>query len=74
VGPDGSNDRAFTGLGFQPDVVIIKGDSGAEASIRTSTMTGDVSTSLGSGATLLDNRMPGSVCRYPRWYRPAWAV
>lgn len=34
--------RTIAGLGFEPDVVIIKGDTDAEAVIRTSTMSGDV--------------------------------
>ena len=32
---------SVTGVGFQPDVVIIKGDTTERAVARTSTMTGD---------------------------------
>ncbi|MBI1886016.1 MAG: hypothetical protein HYS09_06865 [Chloroflexi bacterium] len=38
---DGTDNRAITGAGFQPDVVIIKGNTAQVAVIRTSTMTGD---------------------------------
>jgi hypothetical protein len=38
---DGSLGRPISGLGFRPDVVIIKGNNAARAVIRTSTMTGD---------------------------------
>jgi hypothetical protein len=44
------NNRAITGLGFQPDVVIVKGNSAVEAVARTSTMTGDATKPL-IGAT-----------------------
>jgi hypothetical protein len=37
-----TDDRAITGVGFQPDMVIVKSDDNAGvAEIRTSTMTGD---------------------------------
>ena len=52
---NGNDNRAFTGLGFQPVVVIIKGDSGAEAYIRTSTMSG--AKSLGSGSPIVSNHI-----------------
>lgn len=38
---DGSDDRSITGVGFQPDVVIIKADDNKLAVIRTSSMAGD---------------------------------
>lgn len=38
---DGTDNRAITGAGFQPDVVIIKGNTGQVAVSRTSTMAGD---------------------------------
>jgi hypothetical protein len=44
---DGAGGRTITGLGFRPDVVIVKGydfDAGltlTSAVLRTSTMTGD---------------------------------
>ena len=47
---DGTDNRAITGLGFQPDVVIIKSDDAKIATIRTSTMVGDVSKDM-TGAT-----------------------
>lgn len=34
---DGVDNRQITGLGFQPDVVIVKGNAASEAFIRTST-------------------------------------
>ncbi len=54
---DGTDDRAITGLGFQPDVVILKGDTGQVGICRISTMVGDVSKSLGGGEVLLANRI-----------------
>jgi hypothetical protein len=39
---DGNDNRAITGVGFQPDVVIVKSDdTSGVAEIRTSTMPGD---------------------------------
>lgn len=38
---NGADDRAITGIGFQPDVVIIKGNTFQTPTIRTSTMSGD---------------------------------
>ena len=49
---DGADNRAITGLGFQPDAVIIKGNTAQTAVIRTSTMTGD-NTKPMVGATAL---------------------
>ena len=42
--------RGITGVGFRPDVVIVKGNAGQTAAIRTSTMSGDVSKPV-AGAT-----------------------
>jgi len=51
----GSNDnRTITGLGFQPDVVIIKSTTTDYTVIRTSTMAGDNSKQLGNPATGLE--------------------
>jgi len=53
----GVDNRAITGVGFQPDVVIVKSDDNSGvAEIRTSTMTGD-STKPMSGATALTSNM-----------------
>jgi len=51
---DGVDNRAFTGLGFQPDVVIIKKQTGTTgaAVIRTSTMSGDNSKQMVSSVAL----------------------
>jgi hypothetical protein len=50
---NGTAGRAITGVGFQPDVVIVKSDDNSGvAEIRTSTMTGD-NTKPMSGATAL---------------------
>ena len=52
--------RAITGLGFQPDVVIIKsGDESKVAVMRTSTMTGDAAKPLVGGTTLESNLIEG---------------
>jgi len=50
---DGLDNRAITGVGFQPDVVIIKGNDTQQGVCRTSTMTGDNSKSMGSPAAAL---------------------
>jgi len=48
---DGNDNRAITGVGFQPDVVIVKSDDNSGvAEIRTSTMTGDATKPM-TGAT-----------------------
>ncbi len=48
---DGTDDRPITGVGFAPDVVIIKADAGSQtAVIRTSTMIGDAAKSLAISA------------------------
>ena len=55
---DGADDRAITGLGFTPDVVIVKGDVASRtAVIRTSTVLGDAAKSMGGGATMLADRI-----------------
>jgi hypothetical protein len=40
---DGTDDRSITGVGFQPDVVILKSEWNNRAVIRTSSMVGDLS-------------------------------
>ena len=62
-----STTARISGLGFQPDVVIIKGDVTQVAVIRTSTMTGDVSKPL-TGATVLDREID-PVARSVRLHR-----
>ena len=56
---DGLDSRIITGVGFTPDVVIIKGDQALEAVIRTSTMSGDASkpviASLGIGPDMVQS-------------------
>ncbi|MCH7798092.1 MAG: hypothetical protein IID28_06565, partial [Planctomycetes bacterium] len=54
---DGTNNRAITGVGFQPDVVIIKGDTSKNAFLRSSTMTGDASKSLVGNPSLQSGRI-----------------
>jgi hypothetical protein len=48
----GLDNRNITGVGFQPDIVIVKGNTLQTAVMRTSTMTGDAAKPL-SGATAL---------------------
>lgn len=38
---DGNDDRSITGIGFQPDLVVVKGDTTQRAVFRTATMAGD---------------------------------
>jgi hypothetical protein len=51
---DGVTDGLAVSVGFAPDVVIVRGDTGAEAVARTSTMVGDVSKPLGNAASAAD--------------------
>jgi len=53
---DGSDNRVITGLGFTPDVVIIKGDTTQNGVLRTYTMTGDFTKDLIDG-TISSNRV-----------------
>jgi hypothetical protein len=52
---NGMDNRSITGLGFQPDVVIIKSDDSEVAVIRTSTMSGDASKVMEGGDALKSN-------------------
>ena len=49
---DGTASRAIIEIGFQPDLVIVKGNALREAYIRTATMPADHSRSLGGGGVL----------------------
>ncbi len=53
---NGTDNRSITGVGFQPDILIVKGNTTQVAVMRTSTMTGDVTKPL-SGATALTANM-----------------
>jgi uncharacterized repeat protein (TIGR01451 family) len=50
---DGFRPRPFTGLGFQPDMVLIKANNNTATVARTSTMYGDAAKELGPGSALL---------------------
>ena len=52
---DGTDARAFTGLGFRPDVLIIKANAAQVGVIRTSTMNGDASKPMTGGTALTAN-------------------
>ena len=52
---DGVNNRTITGIGFKPDVVIIKSSGTQQACIRTSTMPGDNSKKMSSTAAFAAN-------------------
>jgi len=52
---DGTDERAITGLGFQPDVVVIKGDTNQSAAVRTSTMVGDAAKPVPGSTALTAN-------------------
>ncbi len=52
---NGVNARPITGIGFQPDVVIIKSSAGRSAIIRTSTMSGDKSKIVNNTGALAAN-------------------
>ena len=49
------DNRQITGIGFQPDVVIIKSSAGRSAIIRTSTMSGDKSKTINNTGALAAN-------------------
>ena len=52
---NGSDNRQITGVGFQPDVVIIKASTARAGVIRTSTMSGDAAKVLGTATALQSN-------------------
>lgn len=54
---NGVDNRAISGVGFPPDVVVIKGNNGQEAVARTSTMSGDATKPLVAGTALVTNRI-----------------
>jgi hypothetical protein len=54
---DGSDDRSIAGLGFAPDLVIVKADSNKASVARSSTMAGDASKPLALPVGLLANRI-----------------
>jgi hypothetical protein len=56
---DGSAGRRITGIGFQPDFVIVKADASENTVMRTSTMGGNVSKEANSSAAIasLPNRI-----------------
>lgn len=49
---DGTAAHAVTGIGFQPDLVILKGANASPAVARTRTMTGDAAKELGTSNAL----------------------
>jgi hypothetical protein len=51
------DNRDVTGVGFQPDVVIVKGNTAQVAVMRTSTMSGDASKPLSGATGLGTNRI-----------------
>lgn len=48
---NGADSRSITGVGFQPDVVLIKGAGSTELVMRTSTMSGDLTDDMGTTST-----------------------
>ena len=55
VGDSSIDDRPITGIGFRPDMVIVKGDIALEAVVRTATMTGDTAKPAAGGVALTSN-------------------
>jgi uncharacterized repeat protein (TIGR01451 family) len=53
----GVGGQVITGVGFEPDIVLIKGDNGETPVIRTSTMTGDNSKPIGVDSGVLPNQI-----------------
>ena len=56
---DGSDDRYIEGLGFEPNLVIIKSFTNQSAFAKTSTMPDRLSKNLGDDVPLEDNRVLG---------------
>ena len=54
-GGNGVDNRTITGIGFQPDVVIVKAATNQVGVMRTSTMTGDLAKPLVGAASLAAN-------------------
>ncbi len=54
---NGTDNTAITGIGFQPDVVYVKGNTAQAAVVRTSSMTAGNSKSLQSGGSYTTNRI-----------------
>jgi len=54
---DGTDDRVIFGVGFAPDVVIIKGDQGLDGVIRTATMVGDIAKPINPSAAAAPNNI-----------------
>ena len=52
---DAVDNRVISGVGFQPDVVIVKGNNAQVAVIRTSTMVGDLAKPMVGGLALAPN-------------------
>ncbi len=53
---DGQPSQSIAGVGFQPDVVIVKGADASQKSVfRTSTMTGDASKNINNSGMLTNN-------------------
>lgn len=51
---DGTDDRNITGIGFQPDVVLVKGDDASVGVLRTSSQTGDDTLKCSAAASAAD--------------------
>jgi uncharacterized membrane protein len=54
---NGADARPITGVGFQPDVIIIKASTARAGIIRTSTMSGDAAKVLGTATALQNNHI-----------------
>ena len=56
---DGVDNRNITGVGFQPDVVIVKADFVRVAVLRVSSMSGDLSKDMSGAVAPFSNRIQG---------------
>lgn len=54
---NGTDNRNITGVGFQPDAVIVKASTNQETVMRTSTMAGDATKQLAGANGLQSNRI-----------------
>lgn len=48
---NGSDSRSITGIGFQPDFVLIRGENTSEGCFKTSSMAGDTAINFAGGGT-----------------------
>ena len=56
---NGSASRAIGGVGFQPDLVFIKGSNASQTVVRAKPMSGNAAKELGAASALVPGRITG---------------